>query len=127
MHDSVLPLAGKVTVEVESELEFQASDEQLAAYCGSTGWESVALGSRKNRSTSVLEFSMWTARGFTHTGKFSLEAECAEARSVMSGHKSILDRGKLTEALLPDLAKGAAVVERVRIGTAFDQSSQRQR
>ena len=122
-HDSVLRLAGKVTVEVEFEL-IQASDEQLGIlwqYWDGKVWRGFQTA-RPACSEKEFQHVDGTA-GFTHTGKFSLEAECAEsAKREVAGIKAFWIRGQLTEVLPPDPAKALPLVERVRIGTAFDQS-----
>jgi uncharacterized phage protein gp47/JayE len=122
-HDAVLALAGSVAVEVEFELT-QNSDEPLSIlwqYWDGKVWRGFK-SARAACSEKEFEHADSTA-GFTHSGKFSLESDCAEsAKREVNGAEAFWIRGQLTEVLPPDPASALPLVESIRLRTIFDQS-----
>ncbi|HZE70854.1 MAG TPA: putative baseplate assembly protein [Pyrinomonadaceae bacterium] len=122
-HDRILAFAGKASVEVEFELT-QASARQLGIlwqYWDGKVWR----GFKSVRAAcSEKEFAHADSTvGFTRSGKFSLEADCAEtAKTEVNGTKAFWVRGQLTEILPPDSSQALPLVESVRLLTVIDQS-----
>ena len=122
-HDAVLALAGSVVVEVGFELT-QSSGEPLTIlwqYWDGKVWRGFK-SSRAACSEKDFEHADSTA-GLTHSGKFTLEADCAETgKRDVNGVNAFWIRGQLTEPMPPDPANALPLVESVRLRTLFDQS-----
>lgn len=122
-HDKVLALAGSVVVEVEFELT-QSSDEALSIlwqYWDGKVWRGFK-SARPACSEKEAEHADSTG-GLTRSGRFSLEADCAEsAKRDVNGINAFWIRGHLTEPMPPDPAKALPLVDSVRLRTVFDQS-----
>jgi hypothetical protein len=122
-HDTLLRLAGTVTIEVEFELT-QTSGEHLSILW--QHWDGKVWRGFKSVRPACLEKEFEHAdstAGFTSSGKFRLEADCAEsAKTEVNGVEAYWIRGQLTETLPPDPAKALPLVESIRVSSIITQA-----
>jgi len=117
-HEKLLALAGSVTVEVEFELT-QPSSEHLSLLW--QYWDGKLWRSFKYVKPACSEKEAANAdstNGFTSSGRFKLEADCAESKkTVVNGVESFWIRARLTEPLVPDPSKALPRVETIRLSS----------
>jgi uncharacterized phage protein gp47/JayE len=120
-HDTILALAGDVTVDVEFELT-QVSAEQLSLlwqYWDGKVWRGFK-SARAVCSEKESEHADST-NGFRNSGKFRLEADCAETKkTTVNGVESFWIRGVLTEPLV-DRTKALPIVETIQLNTVIER------
>lgn len=121
-HDTLLALAGKSRVEVEFELSegSAAPLEILWEYWDGKVWR----GFKSSRSTCLEkeEERLDATKGLTRSGSILLSADCAEtAKTSVFGQDTYWIRGRLTQPLPPDPARGLPVVEGIRLSTRVEQ------
>ena len=121
-HDTMLALAGSVTIEVEFELT-QISGEPLSILW--QYWDGKVWRSFKSVRPQCSEKDFAQAdstSGFTRSGRFLLESDCAEsAKTTVNGVEAYWVRGQLTETLPPDPTKALPLVESVRLTSVIKQ------
>ena len=117
-HEKLLALAGSVTVEVEFELT-QVSSEHLSLLW--QYWDGKLWRSFKSVRPACSEKEAANAdstNGFTSSGRFSLQADCAESsKTTVNGVESFWIRAHLTEPLVPDPSKALPRVESIRLSS----------
>ncbi|MCM3870578.1 MAG: putative baseplate assembly protein [Pyrinomonadaceae bacterium] len=120
-HDTILALAGEVTVDVEFELT-QASAEQLSLLW--QYWDGKVWRGFKSARAACSEKEFKHAdstNGFTNSGKFRLEADCAETKkTAVDGVEAFWIRGLLTEPLV-DRTKPLPIVETIQLSTVIQR------
>jgi len=121
-HDTLLSLAGKSRVEVEFELSRAGADslDTLWEY-----WDGKVWRGFKAMHPICLEASEQKAdgtNGFTRSGRFRLETDCAEtAKTTVNGIEAFWIRGSLTDPLLHDPGKALPEVEGIRVLTVIER------
>jgi uncharacterized phage protein gp47/JayE len=121
-HDTLLALAGNVTVDVEIELT-QPSSEQLSVvwqYWDGKVWRGFksARPGCSEKDAANLDSTI----GLTQSGRFLLEADCAQSKkAAVNGVQGFWIRGKLTEVLPPDPSRALPLVENIRLSTLISQ------
>jgi hypothetical protein len=102
-HDTLLALTGSVEVEVEFELT-QASSAALDVsweYWDGKVWR--GFQGMKSACAGIAEVKLDGTDGFTRSGSFVLQADCAQAQQTpVNGINAYWVRGILTEPLPPD-------------------------
>ncbi len=122
-HDKLLALAGDVRVEVEFELT-QGSSEELGIrweYWDGKVWRGFKWA---DTACSAMEAEKAdSTRGFTRSGRFLLEADCAESKKTkVNGVEGFWVRGQLNEPLLPGSPVALPLVESIRLSTLIDRT-----
>lgn len=121
-HDTLLALAGKVTLDVEFELSRPSAEalDTLWEY-----WDGEVWRNFKAMRPVCLEENEKKADGtdgFTRSGRFRLETDCAEsAKTIVNGIEAFWVRGRLTEPLLQDSGKALPEVEQVRLSNVIER------
>lgn len=120
-HNKVLALAGDVTVDVEFELT-QVSAEQLSILW--QYWDGKVWRGFKSalEACSEKEFKHAdSTNGFTSSGKFRLEADCAQTeKTEVHGVKAFWIRGLLTEPLV-NRTEVLPIVETIQLSTLIQR------
>lgn len=122
-HDTLLAIAGSVTLEVEFELTQPSSEPLTVSW---QYWDGKVWRGFKAAKPGCSE--KWAAQvdgtgGLTRSGKFLLETDCAESsRTSVNQIEAFWIRGQLTETLPPDSSKVLPLVESIRLKTIIDQS-----
>ena len=115
-HDTLLRFAGKVALDVQFELVTPASEPLtiLWEYFDGTVWRGFK-GMRPGCEGKTEESGDGTA-GLTRSGRFRLEADCAEsAKTKVNGIEAYWIRGRLTEPLPLDPDQVLPVVDDLRL------------
>ncbi|HYO13581.1 MAG TPA: putative baseplate assembly protein [Thermoanaerobaculia bacterium] len=115
-HDTLLQFAGKVVLDVRFELVTPASEPLtiLWEYFDGTVWRGFK-GMRPG-CEGIVEGSGDGTAGLTRSGRFRLEADCAEtAKTTVHGIEAYWIRGRLTEPLPLDPEQVLPVVDDLRL------------
>jgi Baseplate J-like protein len=121
-HNTLLAFAGSVKLEVELELT-QTSSERLSILWHY--WDGKVWRAFKYVRPACSEKEAANADstgGFTASGSFLLEADCAESsKTGVNGIDGFWIRGQLTETLPPDPTRTLPEVDSVKISALVDQ------
>lgn len=115
-HDTQLQLAGKVVLDVQFELVTPASEPLtiLWEYYDGTVWR--AFKGMRPGCEGAVEASADGTAGLTRSGRFRLEADCAEsAKTEVHGVEAYWIRGRLAEPLPLDPEQVLPVVDDLRL------------
>jgi len=121
-HETLLALAGKVTLDVEFELVQPGSEplDILWEY-----WDGKVWRGFKAMHPSCVEEGeqkLDGTDGLRRSGRFRLETDCAETKKTMvNGIKAFWIRGRLNEPLPPNSAQILPEVERVRLSNVIER------
>jgi|GEM_PF-743409 len=121
-HDKILALAGKVTLDVEFELSLPSAEplDTLWEYWDGQVWR--GFKAMHPICQEIAERKMDGTEGFTRSGRFRLQTDCAEsAKTTVNGIEAFWIRGRLTEPLLKDPIKTLPEVERIRLSNVIQR------
>ncbi len=115
-HDTLLNLKGKVRVDVRVELVQPASAPLFLAW---EYWDGEVWRGFKGTNPACGETDWLKAdgtRGFTRSGRFHLEADCAEtAKKKIAGIEAFWIRGRLIGPLPPDPTRVLPLIDELRL------------
>lgn len=115
-HDTLLALTGSVQVDVEFELT-QASSVPLDVsweYWDGKVWR--GFQGMNPACAGIAEVKLDGTSGFTRSGSFVLQADCAQAQQTqVKGINAFWVRGTVTEPLPPDPARILPEVDGIRL------------
>jgi uncharacterized phage protein gp47/JayE len=117
-HNTLLALSGSAQVEVEMELTRPGSEplRLLWHYWDGKVWRGFK-SARPACSEKEAEYADSTA-GLTRSGRFVLEADCAEStKTMVNGSEAFWIRAQLDEPLLPDPATALPLIDNLRLST----------
>jgi hypothetical protein len=117
-HDTLLALAGKSSVGVAFELTTAGSErlDILWEYWDGKVWREFL--SMRPSCDEAEASKLDSTAGLTHSGKVSLQTDCAEAsKTTVGGIEAFWVRGRLTETLPPNPARILPEVDSIKLST----------
>lgn len=123
-HDTLLALAGEARVDVRFDLVEPGSEPLSLLW---EYWDGEVWRGFKGMRPECAELGEYRepadgTRGFTRSGRFRLESDCAESqKTTVSGIEAHWIRGRLVEPLPPDPAQVLPLVDDVRVSVQISR------